>query len=82
MRTLTYRRDQTTNLLFDNGQVMGPNQLGEFVQVVKAEHDPATDITKAYFRYVPRDEEHRIVRSVDTGNGLLLPEPAKRGRRH
>ena len=59
--TLSYSGDCRDCLLADGGQVMGPNQLDELVQVVSAEYDPATDVTTATFRYVPRDLETWVV---------------------
>lgn len=48
-RHLNYRGDCRANL----GRVMGPNDLGEWLEVVTADYDPATDTTRLGLAYGP-----------------------------
>jgi hypothetical protein len=61
-RSLSYAGDVTETVLAHGGQVMGPNNLGEYLQVVSAEFDAVARRTLVRFRYLRREEEHLICR--------------------
>lgn len=48
VRTLHYPGDVTTDVV---GQVVGPNTIGEFLEIVAAEYDVVSDVTTATLRF-------------------------------